>query len=57
MLKSRKRKKCPPGCVKKPIRKVSRKRRSVKRKASRNMSRKRRSGKRKASRKRRSVKR
>ncbi len=57
MLKSRKRKKCPPGCVKKPIRKVSRKRRSVKRKASRKVSRKRRSVKRKASRKRRSVKR
>jgi len=57
MLKSRKRKKCPPGCVKKPIRKASRKRRSMKRKASRKMSRKRRSVKRKASRKRRSVKR
>ena len=57
MLKSRKRKKCPPGCVKKPIRKASRKRRSVKRKASRKVSRKRRSVKRKTSRKRRSVKR
>ncbi len=56
MLKSRKRKKCPPGCVKKPIRKVSRKRRSVKRKASRKMSRKRKSTKKKASRKRRSTK-
>jgi len=65
---SRKGKKCPPGCVKKTLkrsrkslkssrrrvsRKASRKRRSVKRKASR----KRRSVKRKASRKRRSVKR
>ena len=57
MLKSRKRKKCPPGCVKKPIRKASRKRRSVKRKASRKVSRKRRSVKRKVSRKRGSVKR
>ncbi len=56
MLKSRKRKKCPPGCVKKPIRKASRKRRSVKRKASRKMSRKRRSAKKKASRKRKSTK-
>jgi len=64
MLKSRKRKKCPPGCVKKPIRKTSRKRRSAKKKASRKrrsvkrkVSRKRRSVKRKVSRKRRSVKR
>ena len=42
MLKSRKRKNCPPGCVKKPTRKTSRKRGSVKRKASRKMSRKKR---------------
>ena len=51
MLKSRKRKNCPPGCVKKPTRKTSRKRGSVKRKASRKMSRKKRRVKKKASRK------